>query len=563
MKSKKVLSVILSVLLVVSMLAGCGKNSQDTKTETEKTDANNTASEAESTPNPDKEYAGGLELPLCDEKQELSVCVIWDNTLLKDPNEVKGIQEMEKRTNVHINWITYDQTEMLEKFDLILATGDYPDILCPGGTNTYKGGYLQGVDDGVLIDMKDYLQYMPNYTSMLESSEKATEQAKYDDGEFHAVRIINGTDDEITGAGSAFGMTYRKDLLEKMGENLPVTVDEWHTLLTKCRDNGMSAPMTLETDGGTALSLAWGVNTDWSSNYWQYDYANNKVEFGPLKDGFYDWLTTMAQWYKEGLVDKNFTNGCIPIITGDYSNIENNQTMLFDCSFAYQNGTFLNDNGFIKNKDCYMQAVDGAVLKEGDEVIRSGDSSLVSNEIFVTTSCKNPELAAKWLDYLYSQEGIFFMNYGIEGESYTLDENNEPVYTDNILHSTKGLSATQELSYYAMKPYMGYNDCESGDRLSIATSPNGASAQVESVNIWKSPKKTISMPIGIALSTEEDNTINSELTDIITYCQEYMVKTIIGESTVPYDEFKKNLDSYGIQDCIAAYQSACDRFYSR
>ena len=85
----------------------------------------------------------------------------------------------------------------------------------------------------------------------------------------------------------------------------------------------------------------------------------------------------------------------------------------------------------------------------------------------------------------------------------------------------------------------------------------------ESIEIWKSPEKTVSMPVGISLSTEEDNTINTYLTDIITYCQEYMVKTIIGEDTVSYEEFVKGLDSYGIQECIDAYQSACDRFYSR
>ncbi len=565
---KKGMGLMLSAILAGSMLAGCGEKAAGTDGADKDTNTapveEETQEQTQAQPEEEgKENVGGLELPLCEEKQELSVLVVWDNSLLDDPNEIKGIQKMEERTNVHINWITYDQTEMLEMFNLTLSTGDFPDILCPGGTNNYPGGYIQGIDDGVLVDMKDYLQFMPNYTSLLDSSEKATEQAMYDDGEFHAVRILQGTDTKVEGGGSAYGMTYRSDILEKMGEELPETVDEWHDLLVKCRDNGMAAPMTLETDGGTALSLAWGVNTDWSSNYWQYDYNTDKVGFGPLQDGFEEWLGTMAEWYQEGLIDKNFTNGCIPIITGDYSNIENDQTMLFDCMFGFQNGTFLNENGFITNEECYLQAIDGVVLKAGDEVMKCSDSSCVGNEIFVTTNCEDPELAAKWLDYLYSQEGMFLMHYGIEGESYTLDENKEPVYTDAILHPSGDLSPNQELSLYAMKAYMGYNNGEAGDRLSIATSPNGVSAQVESIEIWKSPEKTVSMPVGISLSTEEDNTINTYLTDIITYCQEYMVKTIIGEDTVSYEEFVKGLDSYGIQECIDAYQSACDRFYSR
>ena len=39
----------------------------------------------------------------------------------------------------------YSQTEMLEKFSQMMATGEFFDVMFPGGTNSYSGGYQQGI----------------------------------------------------------------------------------------------------------------------------------------------------------------------------------------------------------------------------------------------------------------------------------------------------------------------------------------------------------------------------------------------------------------------------------
>lgn len=510
-----------------------------------------------------QDNVGGLQLPLCDEKQELTVFMVWDNDFVEDPNDLPAVQAMEERTNVHINWITYGQTEMLEKFTLTLGTGEYADIMFPGGTNSYPGGYMAGVDEGVLIDMDEYTQYMPNYMALLNSNDEAMRQAVYDDGKLHSLRVIKGTDKEVKATTPIFGPTYRADILDEMGEELPTTIDEWHDLLIKCRDRGMTAPMTLESDGGTSLSLAWGVNTDWSSGYWQYDPDSGKVQYGPLTEGFEPWLTTMADWYKEDLIDKNFTAGSA-IITGDYTNIENANTMLFDIWFGFMNGQFLYQTGAISDENCYMQAFDGAVLEEGDEVIKCAGEEMINKcDIFVTTECEDPELAAKWLDYQCSEEGIMYRYYGIEGDTYTIDDTGEIVFTDKVLHDPDGLSLGQAISKVALQNYMVYENNQANERYSLASSPDGRSASIESGQIWASPSKSIHIPFGVQLNTEEQEIYDTYMTDITTYVQEYMVKTIIGESTVPYEEFAASLENYGIQEVIDVYQQATDRYMNR
>ena len=54
----------------------------------------------------------------------------------------------------------------------------------------------------------------------------------------------------------------------------------------------------------------------------------------------------------------------------------------------------------------------------------------------ITSSCKNPEAAIKWLNYFLSDEGWpYIKNGGKEGVHYTLDENGDRVLTDPNLSS--------------------------------------------------------------------------------------------------------------------------------
>ena len=219
------------------------------------------------------------------------------------------------------------------------------------------------------------------------------------------------------------GPTYRADLLEKMGEDVPETIEELHDLLVKCKENGMGAPMTLESDGGTTLSWAWGVNTDWSSNYWQYDKETATVMLAPFAEGWDGWLDTMRDWYAEGLIDKNFTAGS-PVISGDYSSFENDQTLFYGFWFSWLMGDELYKQGFVSNENLDLQPLAGFVLNEGDEPIKCSSDSCIGQEMFVTTQALDRiETVAKWLDYNYTEEGVDFRYYGIEGESYTVDEN--------------------------------------------------------------------------------------------------------------------------------------------
>ena len=72
----------------------------------------------------------------------------------------------------------------------------------------------------------------------------------------------------------------------------------------------------------------------------------------------------------------------------------------------------------------------------------------------ITTSCKNVELAAKFLDYGYSEAGHNMFNFGIEGVSYEM-KNGKAEYSDIVINNPDGWPLAQSLAKYIRANYNG------------------------------------------------------------------------------------------------------------
>ena len=560
---KRLAALILAAAMLISCLAACGGNDESASVSGETSSQQQSSSEASAPEDDGTRDINGLTLPITPEKTEISVLMVYDSNVIEDPNDIAGVKAMEEATNVHVNWTVYSQTVMLEKFSQMMATGELFDVMFPGGTNSYSGGYQQGIEDGVLIDMDPYIkEYMPNYMALLESNSKAKKQATSDDGLMHSVRVLRGTDENLKIPGAFLGPAIRADLLEKMGEDVPETVDQLHDLLVKCKEAGMTAPMTLQGDGGTSLSLAWGVNTDWSTNFWQYDEETQKVCYAPFSENWDVYLDTMRDWYAEGLIDKNFTIGS-PVISGDYSNYENDQCMFIDTWFNFLTGDEIYRQGFVSNDKVNIVPLTGIVLNPGDPTIWCGNESYVNQEIYVTTEAEDKiDVVSKWIDYHYTTEGMRYKYYGIEGESYTLDSSGEVTYTDAILNDPDGLSIGDALSKYAMRTYFGYQSETAENSTAIASAAGGSVPVIEASEVWSSADITVHVP-PVTLSQEENEYINTYITDIQTMLQERMTKYILGTDTTSHEEFREKLKASHIEECTARMQAAVDRYNAR
>lgn len=557
MKLKKWLAMALSAALLMTTLAGCGGGG-----ESESSGTDSQSSTASTSSAAEGETATGepepLTLPLSEDGAELDVYVTYSGTIVSDLNTIEGVKKMEEMTGVHVNWTTVSLEEVNDRLGILLSSGDYPDIVYPGVL--YPGGPEAGVADGVIYEDTDSLirQYMPNYMAYLESNEEGRREATSDSGKMLVVKCIIGQDFTAESEGTYQGMAYRKDILEDLGMEEPTTVDEWHEVLTAAKESGIEYPFMLETTGGSPMSLAWGLVTGMPTlNYVQMD--GDTVVGTALLDTFPEYLETMRQWYSEGLIDPNFTSFNYYVDTP--GSVENNQHFLYSTVLSAFTGSNYFHNRMTTNEAAYLQPVNAPVAEDGTSY-QNGSRAVAGDLMFISTSCEDPVLAAKWLDFQYSKEGELLNWYGIEGETYELDESGEPVLTDEVLSQEVPADYLQQYALNRGQCWLGKNNWEAAAKLNEALT--GSTQQMDAVEVWSSPEVNLTVPErGWSLTDEEGDVTNTEGTAVTTLIQEYIINYIIGADNTPYEEFKESLISYGYQNVIDAYQAAYDRYLAR
>ena len=199
----KLCALLLSLAMVLAALTGCGaKNesaaasasapnapvsAQETEqapqepiaeTSAEETSAAEAAPQEEGiskyvTPSNIEELIAGrpsVELPIADEGTTFS---FWTGSPAMDAtitgwNDSTAVQELEKRTGVHIDYIEVAPPAQSESLNLMFASGDFPDILNYAITGTYSIPYL--IENEIVIDLQDMMdEYAPSYTALMDA----------------------------------------------------------------------------------------------------------------------------------------------------------------------------------------------------------------------------------------------------------------------------------------------------------------------------------------------------------------------------------------------------------
>ena len=356
-----------------------------------------------------------------------------------------GYREMEKRTGIKVEFIHPAAGQDNEKFNLMVASGDLPDIMYRGWT-AQAGGPQKMLDDKVIQPLNPLVaRYAPNIKAFLDQEPAIKKMVVTDDGILYSFPIVRYKQSIL----APYGWQVRGDWMEQVGLTaLPETLDEWYTFLKTFKEkdpagNGKTVPFMLyeikHGRGPRIFLWAYGMEYGW----YQVD---GKVKFGPYEPLFKDYLTRMAQWYKEGLIVKDFAT--IATNTPYDSKVANNEAAGWFGGLGDTMGRFIAAYKKDPNSKFYVRPIAAPTLKKGEKGWNfSFDTITTGQGAAISTKTKYPKEATKWLDYHYSSEGHLMMNFGVEGVSYRM-ENGKPVLTDEILKNPKGYSIDVALGQY-------------------------------------------------------------------------------------------------------------------
>lgn len=471
-------------------------------------------------------------------------------------NTAACTEYLESVTGVHIEYKEVDMFSAAEEFSLMIASGDYCDMFS-NFSNLYSGGYAQGLLDEVIIPVNDLVEgNMPNYSYYLDTHPDYIKELVDDDGN---MLFISGFQDE---SYTVSGAQIRQDWLDNLGLDTPVTFDDWYEV-GKAFQSEYGGYMTFCFNSALNPSLSFsrgynlpGFAVNASDTY--FYQVDGQVHAAYTEDSMKDFISMLQQWYQDGILCPDFYsyNGAQDC----EGNIISDQVGIFwgEATFV---GTY---NAQSENPDCHFVGLQSPVLEEGQEIHFSTANKLTGvNPVAISTTCEDPEILATWLDYHFTEEGQLLSNYGMEGGSFEYDDQGQPQFNDFVVNNPDGLNFKQTTSTYILyaTPSIFDADCQ----FEVLYGEEGTAAievysAQEADNAW-------AMPDNITYSNEESEVLyeSGAINDMDTTAAEYLMKFVTGSLDIEenWDAYVTAIEGLGLEDCIAAKQSALDRYNAR
>ena len=460
------------------------------------------------------------------------------------------IKKLVEDTGIKVEFEHPPQRQEIEKFNILVAGDNLPDIIQFNWEQNYPGGPAKAIKDKLIIDINEYKEHAPNLYAYLAENDDVRKLSTTDNGEQFAFPFVRGDVSLRINKGPVL----RKDWLEELNLEVPETMDEWETVLNAFKEKkGATAPLSLtyaQMKTTTAFVGAYGTMLD-------FYIDGNKVKHGFTDPQLKDWLITMNKWYKEGLLDRDFATAESATID---SYILNGDSGAVVCSLGGGLGRYMT----AAPDDKYMLV--GApypVVNKGDvpefNALQRAVPPSFGSYAAISTDSKNKELAAKLLDYGYSEEGRMLYNFGVEGESYEMVDG-YPKYTEKITNNPEGLSMTEALSLYTYAYDCGPTIQDVRYMEQYAARPEQQAAWAT----WTESNMVNHIAPSLNLLTDEVNEYASISNAVTTYADEMILKFIMGvESIDKFDEFVKGVKDRGIDKMIAMKQSSFDRYLAK
>ena len=612
MKKTRLLSLLVMLCLVLGLMAGCGTTAASTaesapaassvevpetpeppeppqqpdapasNVEEESSQLEGTETVDNTAANAAMDYTAHLELvksltaslPITEEPVTLTYFMGFESNSLNymengDLMNHQVWKYLQENSGVQIDLTVVDSSTMSDKLNLMLASGEYSDLL---NLASYSPGVEAAYDEDIIIDLGDYLEEdMPNYWTIINSDQNLLEEVQ--DG--HKFLAIYPIKDQVANP-SGIGPFIRMDWLEDLDMEVPQTYDELTDVLRAFKtEKGAAEPMALQNTVSMAngvLMGGFGSMAELSTNglsgnavngYYQED---GKVIYGATTDGTRKYLSWLHDLYTEDLINfENMQNR----EANPFSELNATRSADGSTGYIFSNQPFGGNYSTMAasqygDERCNWWPVQDVAQEAGQTIPFFEEITLVDNiatTLSISTQCKDVDVALKFLDYGYSYEGALLYNMGFQKgsghdvESWDYDENGDPQFDGEVLAAigptniASSVLTTKDLAGIVMERRLAF---EFGER------------ELSCFDAWSTHKTTENI-LGSAtqLTSEESVEASGIYSDILTYVSTSVLQFINGDLNVnddaAWDAYVANIDAMGIDDLSAIIQGAYDR----
>lgn len=523
---KKSLSVIMSVLLIISMLAACSSKSSSNESAKEKVKINKEG------------------YPIVDKK--LTMSMMGPDVGQAKWEDMAFFKEMEKMTNVHFKFTTPPLSDFPTKLNLAFASDEIPDVLFAGSLTADQE--VKYGKQGTLIPLEDLIEkYAPNIQKVFEEYPDVKKSITTVDGHIYALPMIDKNAVWYMGP-----LWVNGKWLEALNvTELPKTTDELYTLLKRFKTEDPNGNGKADEIPFTSIKLddsrQWLLGAFGFTN-WGIEEIKGNVVFTPQEKGYLEYLTFMNKLYSEKLMDpETFSQ------SGEQKKAKGqaNQLGLFQDWFSYFT---TGDKEEEAMDDPMYQPVKSDIV---DQPVMPLSPGIYRGQFAITNKAANPAAAIRWIDYLYSKEGYELSNIGKEGDVWSwVDKSagtrklNESPIAGKTIEDYRGTTTpafginvpafNQKIEGFPVSEFQKFIDKETDDKIK--------------------PYAKIPYPL-VYLTSEEQDEVSRIKSDLETYVQQMEAKFITGtEPLSNWDKYVKTMKDMGSDKLVKIYQKAYDRW---
>ena len=459
------------------------------------------------------------------------------------------LQKYEELTGIHVEWTSIPSSARNEKMTLAISSGELPDAFFKFGVSAAN---LQTYgDSGDFMDLAPLLdKYAPNFMAYAANNPDVLASITSPDGHIYSLPAIG----EAPASRMAKKLYYNQEWMDKLNLKQPSTMDELYEVLKAMREgdangNGEKDEIPMTESVSTLYQLFGGLygcfNRGNQSTEYDVDPETGAVRHIKTSDAFRKALEFMHKLYVEGIIDQE----CITF---------KDATAV---GYITQNrlGVYLATNLALMPADAMANWTPASTYVEGAlwPLMRSHLRSV--GAFVITADCKYPEAALRWVDYFYSDEGVAFYHYGIEGDTYVKNEDGTLSYVDAIISQVAGDKSYDEVvSQYT--PYCG------GNNPTIMSSPGYAGMEMTPVPVASAATLVNYIPEviwSILTYTSDENEIVSTVgTEIDNYVKQICAEFLTGErelNDAEWDAYVQRTKDMGVDKMLNVISTAVAR----
>lgn len=534
MNMRRLMACVLAIAVGGVLLVGCGKTGIE--------------------PSAEKVSVHESGYPIVDTRETLTAVAVTEDGAFASKESIIH-QEMEKQTNVHIEFEDISSAAWQEKKGLRMSGRDLPDVLIGRNLFTDKD-MLDYASQGIIIPLDELAKkYAPNFMRLLETEPELKKQLTAEDGHIYA---LPNYDRGFT--PSTYEVLYiNKMWLDKLNLKVPESYDELYEVLKAFKTQDPNGNGKEDEIPMSFVKKAYA--SPWFYSFGAYDETNTyakhislkdgKVVFAPVQPEYKEAIKYFNRLFSEGLVDQEAFTQDGAMFNAKLKAYPERQVGVFT---AWRSTSWKNVS---QTEDDYI-AIAPMKGPGGKRIWPEMDRGVTGRAAFaITSACSNPELALRWADTFYEEEYSIQTNLQVQMgnhvrkredgkyeiiKAYNLDDPNEPKIKNGSM-------------FWAMTP-------EIVDKF--VEEPAQMKEKFELDKIYENfhPEKEAHYP-NVFFTNEEAARLADFSVDINTYAEgRYAHWMVNGGIDEEWDSYVEKLNNMKLDEMLKIYQDAYDRYES-